>query len=72
MDRACSTYGRDEKCEVAVGKPQEQRPLRRHRRRGEDNIKMELRETVVNWIHLIQDRNLWRDLVKTVMNLRVL
>jgi len=26
---------------------------------------------VVDWIHLAQDRVKWRDVVKTVMNLRV-
>jgi hypothetical protein len=25
----------------------------------------------VNWIHLVQGRNLWRAVVKMVMNLRV-
>jgi hypothetical protein len=47
---------------------------RRHRRRSEDNIKMDLRE--VGWdgkdcIDLAEDRNRWRDVVNTVMNLRV-
>jgi len=35
---------------------------------------MDLREMgseVVNWIHLTQDRDQWRTLVNTVMNLRV-
>jgi hypothetical protein len=39
-----------------------------------DNITMDLREIVweiVDWIHLAQDRNQWRALVYTVMNLRV-
>jgi hypothetical protein len=36
----------------------------------EDNIKMDLRE-IVDWIHLDQDRDLWRPFVNTVMNLRV-
>jgi hypothetical protein len=37
-------------------------------------IRMYLRETeweVVNWIHLAQDRDQWRTLMNTVMNLRV-
>jgi hypothetical protein len=36
-----------------VGKPEGKRPLGRHRRRWEDNIKMDLREIgwgVVDWI----------------------
>jgi hypothetical protein len=50
------------------------RPLGRPRRRWEDNIKMDLKEIVfgdVDWIHLAQDRDRWRALVSTVMNLRV-
>jgi hypothetical protein len=40
----------------------------------EDNIKMDLREIGfgdVDWIHWAQDRDRWRTLVNTVMNLRV-
>jgi hypothetical protein len=39
-----------------------------------DNIKMDLREIGwdgVDWIDLAQDRDQWRALVITVMNLRV-
>jgi hypothetical protein len=39
----------------------------------EDNIKMDLRDLEwgsMDWIHLAQDRDQWRALVKTVMNLR--
>jgi hypothetical protein len=57
-----------------VGKPEGRRPLGRPRRRWEDNIKMDLRETGfgdVDWINLAQDRNKRRALVNTVMNLRV-
>jgi hypothetical protein len=42
--------------------------------RWEDNIKMDLREIGfkdVDWIHWAQDRDRWRALVNTVMNLRV-
>jgi hypothetical protein len=42
--------------------------------KGEDNIKMDLREIgidVANWIQLPQDRAQWRAFVNTVMNLRV-
>jgi hypothetical protein len=58
-----------------VGKPEGRRPVGRLRRRWEDNIKMDLREVgwgrYVDWINLTQDRDRWRALVYTVMNLRV-
>jgi hypothetical protein len=57
-----------------VGKPEGRRPLGRPRRRWEDNIKMDLREVGwegAEWIDLAQDRDKWRALVYTVMNLRV-
>ena len=58
---------------VLVGKPEEERPLGRPRRRWEDNVKMDLREVggVGDWMELAQDRDRWRALVNTVMNLRV-
>ena len=59
---------------VLVGKPEGKRPLGRPRRRWKDNIKMALREMgggCVNWMELAQDRDRWRALVSTVMNLRV-
>jgi hypothetical protein len=39
-----------------------------------DNIKMDLREIgwdVVDWMDMAQDRDQWRALVNTVLNLRV-
>jgi hypothetical protein len=59
---------------VLVGRPEGKRPLGRHRRRWEDNIKMDLREIGIygaNWIQLAQDTVRWRACVNTVMNLRV-
>jgi hypothetical protein len=50
------------------------KPLGRPRRRWVDNIKMDLREIGwdgVDWIDRAQDRDQWRALVNTVMNLRV-
>jgi hypothetical protein len=58
---------------ILVGRPEGRRPLGRPRCRGEDNIKMDLRETGfgdVDWIHWAQDRDRRRALVNTVMNLR--
>jgi hypothetical protein len=60
---------------VLVGKPEGKRPLGRPRRRWEGGIKMDLREIgwgVLEWIHLAQDRDLWRVVVNVVMNLQVL
>jgi hypothetical protein len=51
------------------------RPLGRPRRRWEDNIKLDLKEIVIdgaNWIRLAQDRVQWRVFVNMVINLRVL
>jgi hypothetical protein len=59
---------------LLVGKPQEQRPLGRPRRRWIDNIKMDLLEiglSGVDWIGLAQDRYNWRALVNAVMNPRI-
>jgi hypothetical protein len=56
-----------------VGRPEGKRPLGIPRLRWEDNIKMDLREIVIdgaNWIQLAQERVQWRAFVKT-MNLRV-
>jgi hypothetical protein len=59
---------------IWVGRPEGRRPLGRYRRRWEDNINMDLGEIgfgVVNLIRLAQDRDRWRALMNTVINLRV-
>jgi hypothetical protein len=59
---------------ILVGKPEGKRPLGRPRRWWVDNIKIDLREIGwdgMDWIDLAQDRDQWRALVNTVMNLRV-
>jgi hypothetical protein len=59
---------------ILVGKPEGKRPLGRHRRRWKDNIKLDLRKIGwggMDWIGLAQDRDQWRALVNTVMNLLV-
>jgi hypothetical protein len=55
---------------LLVGK----RPLGRPRRRWVDNIRMylgEVRRGDLDWIGLAQNRNRWRALVNSVLNLRV-
>jgi hypothetical protein len=59
---------------ILVGMPEGKRPLRRPSRRWVDNIKMDLREIGrdgMGWIDLAQNREQWRALANTVMNLRV-
>ena len=59
---------------VLVGKPEGKRPLGKPRNRWEDNIKMDLQEVgrgCGDSMELAQDRDRWRALLSTVMNLRV-
>jgi hypothetical protein len=54
--------------------PEGKRPLGRPRRRWVDSIKMDLREIGWHgrdWIELAQDRDQWRALVNTAMNLQI-
>jgi hypothetical protein len=54
--------------------PERKRPLGRHRCIWEDNIRIDVRELLwefVDWVHLAQDRYQWWALVNAVMNLRV-
>ena len=66
--------GRAEVYRVFVGKREEKRPLGRHRRRWKDNMNMYLQEVGcedIDWIELAHNRDRWRALVNTDMNLRV-
>jgi hypothetical protein len=57
---------------ILVGKPEGKGPVGRPRRKWVVNIKLDLRETVLDgvyWIDVVRDQ--WRALVNTVMNLRV-
>jgi hypothetical protein len=75
MGSACSTN--EEKrnaCSLLVGGQEGKRPLRRSRYRWVDNIKIDLGEIGrgdVDWISLDQDRDRWRALVNSVLNLWV-
>jgi hypothetical protein len=57
-----------------VGEPEGKRPVGRPRRRYVDNIIIDLREIEwdgMDWFDVTQDRDQWRALLNTVMNLRV-
>jgi hypothetical protein len=59
---------------LLVGNPEGKKPLGRPRSRLVDNIRMDLREVGwgdVDWIGLAQDRDRWRALVNSALNLRV-
>jgi hypothetical protein len=75
MDGTCSTIGeRRSAYRLLVEKPEGRRPPERPRRRWFDNIRVDFVEMGwgdVNWIGLAQDRDRWRALVNSVLNLRV-
>jgi hypothetical protein len=59
---------------LLVRNSEDKRPSGRPRCRWVDNIKMDLREIGwggVDWIDLAQDRDQWRALFNTVINIRV-
>jgi hypothetical protein len=59
---------------LLVEKPEGKRPLGRPRHMWVDNIRMYLGEVGwgdVDWYGLAKDRNRWRVLVNSVLNLRV-
>jgi hypothetical protein len=59
---------------LLVGKLDGKRPLGIPRRRWVDNARMDLGEVGwgdVDWIGLAQDRNRWRVILNSVLNLRV-
>jgi hypothetical protein len=72
MGGPCSTKGEKRNAyRLWVGKPEGKRPLGRPRRRWVDNIRMEVGWGDVDWIGLAKDRNRWRAVVNSVLNLRV-
>jgi hypothetical protein len=59
---------------LLVGKPEGKGPLGRPRRRWVDNISMDLGGVGwgdVDWICLAKDRNRWRALVNSILDLGV-
>jgi hypothetical protein len=59
---------------LLAGNPDGKKPLGKPRRKWVDNIRMDLGEVGwgnLGWIGLAQDRNRWRAVVNSVLNLRV-
>jgi hypothetical protein len=59
---------------ILLRKPELMRSLGRHRRRRDDNIKVDLLEVgygVMDWIELAYHRESWRALINAVMTFRV-
>jgi hypothetical protein len=57
---------------ILVGKTEGKRPLEILIHKWKDNVIMDLKEIGlegVDWIHIAQDRDWWRDPVNMVMNL---
>jgi hypothetical protein len=75
MGGPCSTNGEKRNAyRLLVGKPEGKRPLGKPRCRWVDIIRMDLGKVGwgdVDWIGLAKDRNRWRALVNSVLNLRV-
>jgi hypothetical protein len=74
MSGVCSTNGEKRNAyRLLVRKPEGKRPIGRSKRRWVDNIRMDLEEVGwgdVDWIGLAKDRNRWRALVNSVLDLR--
>ena len=59
---------------VLTSTPTGNRPLETSRRRWEDNIGIDLKEIGINtwnWVDLAQDKNYWRALLNSPLDLRV-
>jgi hypothetical protein len=70
MGGSRSTYG----YKIFVIKPEGKKPLGRPWRRWEDNIRMYLGELGwegMDWIHVAQDKDQWRAVVNTILELQV-
>jgi hypothetical protein len=75
MGWACSTYGEIIGDTGFLWGDMRARDNLKHKRIGEDNIKVnaqEVRWGSMDWIDLAQDTNRWRALVNAVTNIRVL
>jgi hypothetical protein len=71
MVGACGTCGEgEEQAHIFVRGTEVKRPLKRSVHRGEDNIKMDIKEMGpedVEWINMTQEKDKWRAFVNTVL-----
>jgi hypothetical protein len=73
-ESVCKFFKNKKNRMILVGKPEGKGPLGRPRRRWVDNIRMDFGEVGcgdVDWIGLAKDRNRWRSVVNSVLNLRI-
>jgi len=75
MGGACGSYGGGKRCaQGSGGETGGKGTIGEAQTMWEDNIKMDLQDVgggFGDWVELAQDRDRWRTLVSTVMNLRV-
>jgi hypothetical protein len=75
MGKECSTReAKTNAYRVLLERPEGKRPLGKPRRRWEDNIKVDVRDIgrdIMDLVDLAQDRDQWRAVMNTIMNLRV-
>jgi hypothetical protein len=67
------SYKLHERNKIFDGKREGKRPRGRPKRRGEDNIRMDLKDVKwkdMDWMNLDQDTNSWQAVVNTVINFR--
>jgi hypothetical protein len=76
MGRTCSTNGvKRSAYRILLTKPEGKRPLERSRCKWDDDIKRDFRGIGwdgIDWVDLAQNRDQWRALVNTVMEIQVL
>jgi hypothetical protein len=74
MGGECRTHSEKRNAyRILVRKPEGKRSLRRPKRKWVGNIKIDFREIGwdgVDWIDMAQDKDQWRALLNTVLNLR--
>jgi len=61
-------------CKVIDRKPVRSRPVCRPKRKGEDNIKLNLKERRydgMGWVHVASNTDCWRDVLKRAVNLQI-